>query len=82
MADFLAIKLNDHIANLKSGFFCRRVSHHLTDQCARGLVQTKGFRQLTVHRLDKHSQPATTDPPLILQLGNDFHGHINRDRER
>ena len=73
------VKGGNDVAALEPSFFCRPILSDLGDQRARRFLEPEGLGQFGRDRLNGHAQPAARDLALVLKLGNDRLGQVNRN---
>src|SRR5215475_12032493 len=77
----LAVKFHDHVSLLDSCFLCRASWNHLGNQGSLLFFEAERFHQFRSYLLDTDTEPAAGYMSLLLELGSDLFGHVDRDRE-
>src|SRR6185503_881695 len=77
----MAVELDDDVAGDDARILGRPVLHDVCDQGAVGIAQTERLGDVRGYLLDQHAEPAAGDLTLLLELGEQLGGEVDRDSE-
>src|SRR5262245_58740761 len=81
VGDCLTVKFHDHVSLLDSCFLCWASWNHLGNQGPLLFFEAERFHQFRSYLLDTDTEPAAGYMSLLLELGSNLFGHVDRDRE-